>query len=138
MCHVGVHMSCVYFFLLLMSPSCLPNYLFVGLYYSYARFHHAEYVLLIHLIIILSPRTPLNCACFYGFVDTAADLIMSGADVNLKCNIGRSPLEWAVSQGYSSIVSKIIFMGNADFNVKNSDGEAPLHVSPPNCILCSH
>jgi ankyrin repeat protein len=76
----------------------------------------------------LLQRTPLNCACYYDFVDTASDLILKGANVNLQCVKGSSPLDWAISKGYSSVVSKLLFVG-ADLNLKNGDGEAPLHVS---------
>ena len=74
---------------------------------------------------------PFGCTCLHHAVSSknvAEFLITKGADVNIKDNNGRTPLNWAVRRRHKDVVELLIAKG-ADVNAKNNEGETPLSIA---------
>uniref|UniRef100_K3WVB8 Uncharacterized protein n=1 Tax=Globisporangium ultimum (strain ATCC 200006 / CBS 805.95 / DAOM BR144) TaxID=431595 RepID=K3WVB8_GLOUD len=76
--------------------------------------------------------TPLIYAITNGLVDSVQCLLESNAGPDVKDFFERSPLHFAVSNDdpvRSEAIVKSLMMYEADVNVKDNDGDAPLHLS---------
>lgn len=75
-------------------------------------------------------------AARYGDLDKVKELIDNGANFNIKDGIfKKTPLYFAVCNGYLEIVKYLIDEKKADFNVKDNDGRTPLHLAASNGCL---
>lgn len=75
--------------------------------------------------------TPLIYALTNGFVDIVQCLLENDAGPDVKDYFGRSPLHFAVTYSDPAVreaMVKLLTMYEADVNVKDNDGDAPLHV----------
>ena len=70
-------------------------------------------------------RTPLNLACFNGYLDLVKLLVAEGADINVKDVRGQTPFWIAAGRGHSKIVEFLVDKG-ANINVANNQGLTPL------------
>ena len=68
---------------------------------------------------------PLHDAAYDGQKQTAELLIVEGANVNAKNEVGRTPLHLATGMGRKEIV-KLLITKEADVNAKDNDGKTPL------------
>lgn len=76
--------------------------------------------------------TPLIYAISNGYADAVQCLLESGAGPDVKDYFGRSPLHFAVAlddAAQSEAIVTLLTTYDADVNVKDTDGDAPLHLS---------
>lgn len=79
--------------------------------------------------------TPLIYAVSNGCVDIVQCLLENGASPDEKDYFGRSPLHFALAvrdNQLSEAIVKLLTMYDADVNMKDTDSDAPLHVSSDN------
>ena len=70
-------------------------------------------------------RTPLHFACFSNQSENALVLIENGADVDLKNNLGKTPLEfWLDMKHHPKVIEKAVEISRGKFEKKISDAEA--------------
>ena len=71
--------------------------------------------------------TPLNVAADNGRAASARLLIDAGADINISDNNQWTALHTAAYFGYNDIVDALIKRPDVNLNVRNEDGDTPLH-----------
>src|SRR5205823_3769224 len=85
--------------------------------------------------------TPLHMAASNGRGGEIVDfLIAKGADVNIKSDVGNTPLHEALARGHNDVAKRLIAAG-ADINAKGftghdvhyKRGETPLHLAVEKC-----
>ena len=62
-----------------------------------------------------------HCAAYYGSADNVQALVIAGADVNARNNIGYTALDWAARKGKTEVVKALVIAG-ADVNATDNDG----------------
>ena len=67
----------------------------------------------------------IHIAAVEGNIEAVKQHIAAGTDVNVKNDVGVTPLHWAVYYGHKEIVELLISNG-AGVNAKNSTGLTPL------------
>ena len=96
-----------------------------------------DYVKLIKLLIktggvdvnvqdIFDKRRLLHFVSNYGHKDIVELLIKAGAEVNVQCKFGNTPLHYASMDGHTECIELLIKAG-ADVNIQDSDGWTVLH-----------
>ncbi len=65
-----------------------------------------------------------------GQVDLARLLLEHGAEINLKCNKGRTPLHWGTE--HEAIVRLLLEEEGVNVNVQDHEGMLPLHFATTN------
>lgn len=70
--------------------------------------------------------TPLHHASSIGNTEVVQLLIVNGANINAKNNVGSTPLHYASTEGNTEVVNLLIDNG-ADINVKDHVDTTPLH-----------
>lgn len=73
-------------------------------------------------------QTPLHWAAYYGFLDIAELLIVSGAHVNALSTDHYTPLHLAAQQGHFQ-VAQILLQNGAEKEIDNQDLFTPLHMA---------
>jgi ankyrin repeat protein len=71
-----------------------------------------------------SGMTPIFSAAFRGKLQIAKLLVSRGANVNVRCIDGRTPLHFI---GWSYEVIPLLISEGADINALDNDGDTPLH-----------
>ena len=106
------------------------------LYFAAAEGHEEVAEVLIankaNVNVVNVEGTPLHIAAGRGHVDVVEVLLNNGAKINDKDNIGRTPLELAVSHGSAShlqVVKKLLQHKIMDVNAKGNDGYTLLHIA---------
>jgi ankyrin repeat protein len=73
--------------------------------------------------------TPLCCAVFNNNAEIVKLLLENGADSNVQNDFGNTPFHKAAFYNSVNVVDLLVGMGiNVGINVKNKDGNTPLHV----------
>ena len=83
-------------------------------------------VVLVGVWLLLPP--PIHRAAVTGNIEAFKQHLAAGADVNVKDNLGMTPLSDASRNGHREIVELLITNG-ADVNAKNDDGVTPLEMA---------
>jgi cytohesin len=65
-------------------------------------------------------------AAYGGDIEAVKEFLAAGANVNVKNNIGMTPLHEAVHYGRKEI-AELLIAGGADLNAKDKHGKTPLH-----------
>ena len=82
-------------------------------------------------------QTPLYVAVDRGREQSARLLIDAGADIKISNHKQRTALHLAASNGHSSIVGELIKVPHLNLNVRNENGQTPLHVAVINGMVAS-
>jgi ankyrin repeat protein len=83
-------------------------------------------VVLVGVWLLLPP--PIHRAAVTGNIEAFKQHLAAGADVNVKDNLGMTPLSDASRNGHREIVELLITNG-ADVNVKTDYGRTPLDLA---------
>ncbi len=71
-------------------------------------------------------NTPLRDACYKGYLELTATLLLAGADINARNSDNWTPLHYASSIGHLDIVRLLLEWGGVELNARDSDGTTPL------------
>jgi len=63
-------------------------------------------------VIIDDPE--ICVAAYNGWVDEVKELLEKGADINVRCKQGKTPLSWAISKRYVKIVEVLLSHGGIE------------------------
>ena len=72
-----------------------------------------------------APDISIHDAAFEGNIEAVKQHLAAGTDVNVKDNIGLTPLHMAAGDARKEVAELLIAKG-AEVNVKNKDGKTPL------------
>ena len=73
----------------------------------------------------------LLAAAYLSNYDQVINVIMNGADINIKNENGITPLMYASKNGSLDIVSELVYLG-ADLDIRNDNGETALIIAVQN------
>ena len=88
-------------------------------------------------------KMPLHIAAKNGYLEIVKLIIKEGVDVNLterdpnpivRKYFGRTPLEYAVTEGHSDVVIALVGAG-ANVDIRHTTGKTPLHMAAINADL---
>ena len=75
-----------------------------------------------------APDISIHKAVIDGNIKAVKQHIAAGTDVNMKNDVGLTPLHFAAGEGHKEVAELLITNG-ADVNVKQKDGSVPLHLA---------
>lgn len=71
---------------------------------------------------------PIHIACSNGALDDIEIMVSAGADLNLKGDLGHTPLHEAVRSRKPEVVKRVLELGG-DAKIKNEFGETPIDLA---------
>ena len=71
----------------------------------------------------------MHFAASSGDLGVLTELLEGGAEVDIKSNIGQTPLFWAATAGQQSTATILLEYG-ADVNARDNYGETPQSLAP--------
>ena len=76
-----------------------------------------------------APDISIHDAARKGNIDVVKQHLAAGTDVNIKDDVGDTPLPWA-AYGYHKEIVELLIENGADVNAKNDLGNTPLYMAP--------
>ena len=71
-------------------------------------------------------NTPLRDACYKGYLELTATLLLAGADINARDSHNETPLHYVRYRGHLDTVRLILEWGGVELNARCSTGYTPL------------
>ena len=78
-------------------------------------------------------NTALHWACAGGHVDTVAELLSRGFNVNAQNKMGDTPLHKAAWKGKADVITQLL-NAKANPDLKNNDGKLPLDLAKTSAV----
>ena len=75
-----------------------------------------------------APDISIHDAARKGNIDVVKQHLAAGTDVNIKDDVGDTPLPWA-AYGYHKEIVELLIENGADVNAKNDLGNTPLYMA---------